>query len=125
MAELGIMLYGYGKEDAVFIKTGLEELLGLGIDLISASGKEDIPVGGILEMEDTVNFSPGEQAILMFLGFDDPAISQAMDGFPSREGLERPIFCAMTESNVKWSLKELMDDLLEERRYWNARKDTG
>ncbi len=125
MDELGIMLYGYDGNDAAFIKNGLDDIMGQGVQVISGSGKESIVVGEILNREDSEHFSAGDPKVLMFLGFDDPQTGKAMDDFPKREDLDRPIFCSLTETNVKWTLRELIKDLLAEREYWRGKQGGG
>lgn len=59
----------------------------------------------------------------MFLGFDDTALSRVMSNFPEQDGLKRPIFCALTETNINWKISALLKDLLEEEAYWRSGKN--
>jgi hypothetical protein len=121
MAEIGIMVYGFSKETAFSIKEGLEKINGEDVELISASRKENEILSNILEDEDYAEFEEKDDPrIIMFLGFDGPKIHASMDNFPSIEG-PRPIFCTPTEKNINWKLKDLLQDLLEEREYFKKK----
>jgi hypothetical protein len=116
MADLGIMLYGYGEEDATTITGTLGKVLGEDVLLYSASGREADTVGDIIEGEPGGTFEDAEAKVLMVLGFTDAQLEATLKGFPKVEGLSRPIFCVPTENNVTWPLSELVEDLLSERR---------
>lgn len=116
MASIGIMVYGYGEEDARFIHGVLEETMGEDVDLISAAHQEERVVADILERADSVNFEDQEVKVLMVLGFTDEQLEKTLKEFPRRDGLQRPIFCVLTQHNARWPLMHLMEDLLQERR---------
>jgi hypothetical protein len=116
MTDIGIMLYGYGEDDANLIHGTLEEVLGEEIDLISAARQEERVVADILERADSVNFEEQKVKVLMVLGFTEDQLDTALKGFPKREGLARPIFCVLTQHNLRWPLLHLIEDLLDERR---------
>jgi len=118
----GMMVYGYSLDNADVIRESLSSVLGAPVEMICGSGMEDRTVMDILDSGGSETFSEGEVRIVMFLGLDDAALSQAVDGFPRREGLQRPIFCCLTQENIDWKLSELIGDLLEEDRYWRSRK---
>ncbi|MCK5252284.1 MAG: DUF3783 domain-containing protein [Thermoplasmata archaeon] len=115
MPAIGIMLYGYGEEDAAFIHEAVEEVLGEEVDLISAAGQEEKVVAEILERADSVNFEERDIKVMMVLGFSEEQLDTTLKGFPRREGLARPIFCVLTQHNTRWPLMHLIEDLLEER----------
>jgi len=116
MPGIGIMLYGYGEDDAHLIHGTLEEALGEEVDLISAARQEERVVTEILERADSVNFEENEVKVLMVLGFTEEQLDIALAGFPKVEGLPRPIFCVLTPDNSRWPLMHLVEDLQEERR---------
>ncbi len=124
MEPLGIMLYGYGKNQAMTIREALAAALGRDVTLISASGREGDTVESILNAEDTEVFEERETRILMFLGFSREEMSMAMDRFPG-DGVARPIFCGLTESNAGWTLEYLLEHLLEEHARWTSAKNTS
>lgn len=115
MPALGVMLYGYGEEDAAFIHEAVEEVLGEEVDLISAAGQEEKVVAEILERADSVNFEERDIKVMMVLGSTEEQLDMTLKGFPRREGLARPIFCVLTQHNARWPLMHLIEDLLEER----------
>jgi hypothetical protein len=116
MTSIGIMIYGYGEEDARSIHGALEEVLGEEVDLISATHQEERVVADILERADSVNFEEQEVKVLMVLGFTDEQLETTLRAFPKREGLPRPIFCVLTQHNARWPLLHLIEDLMQERR---------
>ena len=124
MSELGILVYGYNEKDADLIRSSLSKILDTDVLILTASGLESEKVGNILEMCRNDKFEDKPVKILMFLGFDDSQINAVLKGFPKNEGLKRPIFCGLTENNVKWTFQELIDDLKQEHEYW-AKKRSG
>lgn len=118
MAEIGMMVYGFSKDEASSIKKALEDINGEEVILISGSGREDDLLGDILEDEGYDIFESKEDPkVIMFLGFDGPKIHASMDNFPKLQG-KRPIFCTPTENNIGWKLSVLIKDLLEEREHF-------
>ena len=119
MDELGLMLYGFSKDQSDVLKGTLEGLLGTHVTLISGSGKEDHLLLDVLEKEEALLFEERDDPrVVMFLGFDGPQIHTAMDNFPRFEGKKRPIFCTPTEENINWKLSVLLNDLMEEREHF-------
>ena len=116
MADIGIMLYGYGEEDAQLIHRTLEEALEQEVELISAAGQEERVVTEILDRADSVNFEDREVKVLMMLGFSEDQLETTLREFPKVEGLPRPIFCTLTQHNARWPLLHLIEDLQQERR---------
>lgn len=119
---LGIVLHGYEKEEALFIRKGIEEIMNESVMMISASGDDRKTIGELLEEQPSSNFEEHDVKFLMFLGFGEEGFSSVMDNFPKREGLTRPIFCTLTPTNARWTVKELIDDLLEEESYWKNKR---
>jgi hypothetical protein len=116
MPGIGIMLYGYGEDDALLVHRTLEEALGEEVELISAARQEERVISEILERADGVNFEEREVKVLMVLGCNEEQLDIALKGFPRVEGLPRPLFCVLTQHNSRWPLMHLMEDLQEERR---------
>lgn len=119
---LGVMLYGYDRTSSERIVEGISRTMGIRVEMLNAGGMEDSVIGDILSMGGSDDFHDSETRFLMFLGFDDESLSRSIDGFPREEGLPRPIFCCLTLENINWKLKDLLADLLEEDRYWKAKK---
>ena len=119
MQPLGIMVYGYSADQANRIRHSFDQLFSSKTVLISASGKEDLKVLDILEKGPEDLFEEKETKILVFLGFSETQIRQALQDFPAGKGLPRPIFCTLTEQNIHWPLQGLMEHLTDEH---NRRK---
>ncbi len=108
---LGFMIHGFTKDEAELVQEYLETLAGRKIIPISATGMEELIVAEILNTAPYTNFASADPKILMFLGFEDNVIGAAMKHFPG----VKPIFCSPTEQNLQWTLKYLVEHLLEER----------
>ena len=119
MLPLGIMIYGYSAGQADVIRRSFDRLFSSTTLVISASGREEMKVLDILEEGPGDRFDEQEDRILVFLGFSREQIGQALRDFPSEEALPRPIFCTLTEQNVRWPLGRLVEHLKEEH---NRRK---
>lgn len=121
METIGIMLYGYGREQADTIRASFKETLGRDVALIGASGRERDTVDLILEAEDEGAFEEKDTRVLMFLGFSREEMSLAIDRFPRDADIGRPIFCGLTESNCRWKLDYLLEHLREEHARWTGK----
>ncbi|MGA1847944.1 MAG: DUF3783 domain-containing protein [Thermoplasmatota archaeon] len=119
MDEIGVMLYGFDELTARQVREYLEKSNGRNVVLISGSRREEDLIADILGDEEYSVFEDiPDPKIVMFLGFDGPAIHTSMDNFPRFQGMIRPIFCTPTEENIGWPLKDLVQDLMEEREYF-------
>jgi hypothetical protein len=117
MNDLGIMVYGYSREKAESIKAAFVEILGVPVALFTATAREHATVKTIIESgaEGEGVFADRADPVVMFLGFSDIEISDAMDAFPAVVG-PGPIFCTLTDENYYWTFSELHEHLIEERR---------
>jgi hypothetical protein len=122
MSELGILIYGYNEKDVEHIKSSIKNILNTDILILSASFLEYEKVGNILDKCQNDRFEDKPVKILMFLGFNDGQINTVLKDFPKRNGLKRPIFCGLTENNIKWTFQELIDDLVKEDLYWAQKR---
>ncbi len=113
MGKIGVMLYGYDRKKAMSIHDFLNELAGQEILTFSASERESDIVAMIIGQPSTGTFLDDDNKIVMFLGFPDDNIGQAMKLFP--EGIQPPIFCALTEQNIHWTVEYLIGHLQEEK----------
>lgn len=114
MADKAILVYGFDETDAFHIKNTIESILPCDIDLFSATGCELKTVEQCLEGTDPPIFSAQAVRFMMFLGFDDSEISNCLSAFP--EKIARPIFCALTENNYRWTISYLSEHLQQEHR---------
>ena len=121
---LGIMLYGYDEQESSYLRGFLVDVMNDEIILLSASGKEESRVQDILGSP-SGTYESKEEKVLMFLGFDDEKIGTVLDQFPRDGSIRRPIFCALTQENLDWQLKKLIEHLLEEDKQWKDREMAG
>jgi len=112
---LGILVYGFKPEEAEQIVIAFEDRFGAEVVLVSATGKEKSTVQEILDSGPGGEFDEKEDRMLMFLGFNDQQIKQALKAYPSDVGIPRPIFCGLTEENIKWTIEHLIEHLKEEQ----------
>ena len=117
VGSLGIMIYGYPKDDGVAIQKQVSRIVDQSVMLLSASGHEKELVEDVLTQDGSVDFKEESPKVLMFLGFSNEEISCVVDGFDG-SGVDRPIFCCLTEENCGWSIQQLLEHLVEEHRYW-------
>ena len=124
MEPRGILLYGYDEDTAKSISESLGQLIDAKVVLISASGREDALISHILDLGSVENtYGDLENKTLMFLGFNDDQLGLAMKLFPKE--IARPIFCGLTEQNVNWQVKYLVEHLLEEKALMESRRSGG
>ena len=120
MQSLGVLICGYHQEDARTIKAFLDNALDTYVILVSASRKTDMTIIDILKKGPEECFEDEETKIMMFLGFSEVQTHMVLEGFPKSDGLKRPIFCALTDQNRHWPLRELIEHLAEEHRRWTG-----
>lgn len=126
MQSVGVLLCGYGKEEAQTIKAFLDRTLDAYVILVGASQKADEKIIDILRGGPVEFFADEETKILMFLGFTEAQVHRVLEEFPSGEGgLKRPIFCSLTARNQHWPLRELIEHLLEEHRRYTGKRGDG
>jgi hypothetical protein len=118
--SIGIMIYGYHRDDALKIQAAIEPAVENPLIVISASGREDWLVADILDKSPEDLFEDKEAKIIMFLGFNEGQVKASLRDFPSPE-VTRPIFCSLTVHNMKWPLQHLIDHLQEEHRQWTQK----
>jgi hypothetical protein len=119
MQSVGVLICGYGKEDAQVIKAFLDATLDTYVTLVSASQKTDMKIVDILQKGPEDCFADEETKILMFLGFTEVQTHMVLQDFPG--GIRRPIFCSLTDRNRRLPLRELIEHLAEEHRRWSGR----
>ena len=118
MGLLGIMTVGFDEGSARALQGKLASEFGQDIALIGATGKKDYTVGQILEDGPGASvFGASDPMIVMLLGFDDHQVKTILNLIPREE---RPIFCGLTMDNIKWTLDNLVEHLMEEKRYWES-----
>jgi len=119
MDSAGVLIYGYQGEDARRIRTFLDEVAGAPVFVTGASGQNETRIIDILQNTTESRFADEQPKIMMLLGFSEEQVHAVLGGFSTGlKGVERPIFCMMTKNNQNWPLKQLLDHLEEERRYW-------
>ena len=122
MESVRIMAFGYDKKEAGTIQNQLEQLIGTRVTVISAVGREHDTIESILSENDPGEFKDESPKVLMFLGFSDSSINTVLQEFSNFKGVHRPIFCGLTEDNIKWPVEQLLSHLEEEQRYWSKQK---
>lgn len=115
-----LILYGYEQEEASSLQQSLESLLKTDIQILSACGMENATVNEIITLKPNKMFFSHPFKVLVFVDFEDEEIQKAVYHFPSN--IHRPIFCGLTEDNIKWRFGYLLEHLLEEYRLWQKRK---
>lgn len=122
MSDLGIMVYGYTKEQAGLIKAAFDTALLSDVIVVAASGANDRTIMSILEQGPNESYAEAPETLLMFINFDDSAIRKCLAVFPKPENLQRPLFCVLTENNAVWTLGTLLEHLREEHKRFHQEK---
>ncbi|MCE5263434.1 MAG: DUF3783 domain-containing protein [Deltaproteobacteria bacterium] len=126
MQSVGVLICGYGKNDAETIKAFLDRTLDAYVTVVSASQKTEMKIIDILQKGPEDCFGDEETKILMFLGFSEAQVRRVLQDFPGGAGgVKRPIFCSLTAQNRQWPLGELIEHLAEEHRRWTGRQEKG
>lgn len=116
-----IVVYGYPEEDVNKLKVFLDTKLEINLEIISASGKENIKIADIIETNESSFFEDKQNKVLMFLDFLDEEIRYLLYNF-SDVNLPKPLFCVLTEHNIEWNFDKLILDLIEERKYFEEKR---
>jgi len=116
-----VVVYGYSEEDMNKLKGFLDNKLEINLEIISASGKENIKIADILEINEGSFFEDKEDKVLMFLDFLDEEIRYILHNF-SEINIPKPLFCVLTEHNIEWTFDKLIFDLIEERKHFEENK---
>ena len=122
MEPLGVLLYGYNSADAKTIEQSLSEIINHEVVIISGSKKENLKLINILDKGPEDSFENKDNKILLFLGFSEAQVGAVLKEFPKSGATIRPIFCGLTEENINWTLEYLIEHLVEEDKYWAAKK---
>jgi len=123
MESAGVLIYGYQGEDARRIRIFLDEVAGAPVFVTGASGQNETRIIDILQNTTESRFADEQPKIMMLLGFSEEQIHVILGGFSAGlKGVERPIFCMLTENNQDWQLKQLLEHLEEERRHWSRKR---
>ena len=118
---IGILIYGYNREDAFRIRATLDRALNDSIFVISASGKEDMLIADILDNGPEDFYEDRQDKIIMFLAFNKEQVDAVLNDFPS-PNITRPIFCGLTVQNIQWMMNRLIEHLKQEHRQWTRGK---
>ena len=116
-----IVVYGYTEEDVNKLKGFLDTKLEINLEIISASGKENIKIADIIETNESSFFEDKQNKVLMFLDFLDEEIRYLLYNF-SEVNIPKPLFCVLTEHNIEWNFDKLILDLIEERKYFEEKR---
>ncbi len=114
------MSYGYNQNEIEIIKNGMRPVFRDNFSIISLDMNTTI-------LENLKNrktdFVEKEIKVMMLAGFSDKDVDKTLRNFP--KSIKRPIFCLETKHNINWTFKKLLEDLLEEQKYFkNQEKQT-
>ncbi len=112
MDQKGILCYGYDATGLQAMARDIGGVVGCEVNVIDATGHEHDAIRDILEGCPPSESAPIGTKFLMFLGFDDYEIRDAMASISIEP---RPIFCCLTQNNYTWGLSHLAKHLEAER----------
>ncbi len=122
MGSYGILVYGYEHDAAQRIQQFISQLLKEPLLLMSATGQESKRVKQLLTNQDKEIFVDVSPKFVMFLGFSNDEIHISLDQFHLIQEVDRPIFCGLTQDNMDWTIKELLDHLVKEHQHWSQQQ---
>ncbi len=116
--EKTALCYGFNDQQLKNIITTISDTVFYNIN-----GCEDIVIKDILDnmesYKNSILFNDKNDKIIMLVNFDNDNINNFLKQYPSK--VPRPMFCTLTEHNIKWKFEQLKKDLIEEREYFRNR----
>ena len=110
-----ILVFGFTDAEQAVIDTRLAEI-GVPLPLRLEKRHGSVVIGDILRagVIGTEVFDCRERLVL-FSNLSDTGVRSLMQVFKSLE-IPKPIFAVVTETSINWTLRQLMEHLIEEKR---------
>lgn len=114
--KISIIVYGYHEEEIKIIESYCKEQQVDFIFIITDKMLE-MTIEDILDAKKYINSStsPINAKVIIMNGFSGKDIQSFLKNFNHTE-LERPIFATVTPISKKWTIKALINELLEEHK---------
>ncbi|SMC28501.1 protein of unknown function [Clostridium acidisoli DSM 12555] len=117
-----ILVYGFNQEEVV--KIG-EFILADDVAKLKVidSGMATMKIGSIIEglKISTASNIVSNQKVILFNNLDDKELQNCVTNFKQIVGTD-VIFAVVTETSIKWTFKELLEHLIEEKKWASRRK---
>lgn len=117
-----ILVYGFNQEEVV--KIG-EFILADDVAKLKVidSGMVTMKIGSIIEglKISTASNIVSNQKVILFNNLDDKELQNCVTNLKQIIGAD-VIFAVVTETSIKWTFKELLEHLIEEKKWASRRK---
>lgn len=117
-----ILVYGFNQEEVV--KIG-EFILADDVAKLKVidSGMATMKIGSIIEglKISTASNIVSNQKVILFNNLDDKELQNCVTNLKQIVGTD-VIFAVVTETSIKWTFKELLEHLIEEKKWASRRK---
>lgn len=117
-----ILVYGFNQEEVV--KIG-EFILADDVAKLKVidSGMVTMKIGSIIEglKISTASNIVSNQKVILFNNLDDKELQNCVTNLKQIVGAD-VIFAVVTETSIKWTFKELLEHLIEEKKWSSRRK---
>jgi hypothetical protein len=117
-----ILVYGFNQEEVV--KIG-EFILADDVAKLKVidSGMATMKIGSIIEglKISTASNIVSNQKVILFNNLDDKELQNCVTNLKQIVGAD-VIFAVVTETSIKWTFKELLEHLIEEKKWASRRK---
>jgi len=119
-----IFTFGFSVDESAAIDAALAEVRVPAPTRLRPS-QGDCRVGDIVERDadGTGRLEPSER-IVLFARLPGEAVGGLVDYFRGI-GVPRPIFATVTETSATWTLAELLEHLVEEKRFHEGERKAG
>ena len=113
--KAGILVFGFADAEQALINRRLSEI-GVPSPFRLEKRHGSVVIGDILREEaiGTEEFDCQERLVL-FSNLSETGVRSLMQVFKSLE-IPKPIFAVVTETSITWTLRQLMEHLIEEKR---------
>ncbi|ADL53536.1 DUF3783 domain-containing protein [Clostridium cellulovorans] len=119
MVKKQILLYGFNSKEVDQIRISLIQNR-LPLCTVIDANMGNLKVGDILfgaKSNDEQNL-PNNERVVLLNALDSNEMNKAIFQIRSKIKGRLPLFAMITEHNVKWEFKNLLDELLKERKYF-------
>lgn len=119
MVKKQILLYGFNSKELDLIRISLIQNK-LPLCTVIDANMGELKVGDILfgAKSDAERNLPDNQKMVLLNALDSNEVNKAIFQIRSRVKGKLPLFAMVTEHNIKWDLKNLIEELLKERKYF-------
>lgn len=124
--EKTLLIYGFNDEEESALKKLLEEN-SLPQHKVIRDNMADFTIGDILSNMDISDesYDLPKEKIVLFNKCQDDEVMKGMKTIKANF-IEKPIFAVVTPTSIQWKFKDLLEHLMQERKWYESRiKENG